>query len=210
MRKKFIKIISLVVSLGMMCGSIFATSPTQITPSHQAPSVPPATPDAEQHITPSQAPPTTSPSPNATTPSTTTPRPGTTIQPSTSPSPSTTTPQSIAPRPGSTTNPSTTDAPNQSRQTKPFTLDNFKVIENTLKCFGVDSRELAQYIKQGKKLEEVLKEERISVKKFKKQILREYYKTIDEAIMNKQLTQKQSTQLKKAIKDTVKGWLPRK
>jgi hypothetical protein len=109
-----------------------------------------------------------------------------------------------------TPRPTATPAPNNSIRPQPFVLDNFKVIERTLKCFGVDSTELANYIKEGKKLEDVLRAERISTKKFKRQVLKEYYKAVEEGVANKQLTEEQAKQLKMAIKETVKGWLPRK
>lgn len=96
------------------------------------------------------------------------------------------------------------------KKSQPFILDNFKVIEMTLNHFGVDNTKLADYIKQGKKLEDVLKAERISVRRFKKRVVEEYFKAVEEGVANKQLTTEQANQLKTAIKETVKGWLPRK
>ena len=93
---------------------------------------------------------------------------------------------------------------------QPFALDNFKVIQATLAGCGVDEQELAAYIKQGKKLEDVLKEEKISTRKFKKRVLKEYCKVIDQAVKDGQLTNEQGAQLKEAIKETVKNWLPKK
>lgn len=104
----------------------------------------------------------------------------------------------------------TTPSVYDQKKPQPFILDNFKVIEMTLKHFGIDSAELANYIKEGKKLEDVLKEEKISVKRFKRRVMEEYFKAVDEGVANKQLTKEQASQLKNAIKDTVKGWLPRK
>ena len=96
------------------------------------------------------------------------------------------------------------------KKMQPFILDNFKVIEMTLKHFHVDSAKLANYIKEGKKLEDVLKAEKISVRRFKKRVIEEYFKAVQEGVANKQLTQEQACQLKTAIKETVKGWLPKK
>jgi len=113
------------------------------------------------------------------------------------------------PTPTPTPTPTPSTQPNEKKD-QPFILDNFKVIEMTLNHFGVDSIKLANYIKQGKKLEDVLKAEKISVKKFKKQVVEEYFKAVQEGIANEQLTEEQASQLKSAIKETVKGWLPRK
>ena len=93
---------------------------------------------------------------------------------------------------------------------KPFTLDHFKMIVNTLKKMGVEEQEIVTYIKEGKKLEEILKTKRINPKKFKKCIIKEYYKAVDEAQKNGQITTEQAKQLKCAIKETIKNWLPKK
>lgn len=98
----------------------------------------------------------------------------------------------------------------ENKNGQPFVLDNFKVIETTLDHLGVKNDELTILIRQGKKLEDVLKEKKIPVKKFKKEVIKEYYRAVDEGIANKQLTTEQSDQLKAAIKETVKGWLPKK
>ncbi len=105
-----------------------------------------------------------------------------------------------------------TQQPTQQQQNKvnPFVLDNFKVIATTLKDLGVTQDELMTYIREGKKLEDVLKVRKIPVKKFKKTVLIEYYKVVDEGVAKKQLSEEQATQLKTAIQETVKGWLPKK
>ncbi|WP_069998015.1 hypothetical protein [Cellulosilyticum sp. I15G10I2] len=231
MTKRIVKIMAFTTLICVMCSNAFATAPQHVTPTHQAPAVPPATPDAEQHITPTHqapaVPPATpdaeqhitpahqAPRPNnGATTAPTTPRPGATP---TTPGTTTPTPSTVAPTapgtatPGSNTRqPRRPNDPSKQSQAQPFVLDNFKVIETTLKSFGVDSRELANYIKQGKKLEDVLKAEKISIRKFKKQVMAEYFKVVDQGVTNKQLTTQQASQLKKAIKETVKSWLPRK
>lgn len=120
------------------------------------------------------------------------------VAPSSKPSPS------VTPGPKATACPKTP----MNQKEKPFMLDNFKVIANTLAGLGVDEAELTSYIKEGKKLEDVLKIEKISTKKFKKCIIKEYNKVVDEAVKNKQLTCEQGKQLKIAIKQTIKNWLP--
>lgn len=119
--------------------------------------------------------------------------------------------------PTSTQIPTSTQAPqttpgtySNGKKAQPFILDNFKVIEMTLNHFGVDRAKLADYIKQGKKLEDVLKAERISVRRFKNQVVKEYFKVVEDGLANNQLTEEQADQLKAAIRETVKGWLPRK
>lgn len=93
---------------------------------------------------------------------------------------------------------------------KTFTLDHFKMIVCTLKQLGMEDQEIASYIKQGKKLEDILEAKKISPKKFKKCIIKQYNKVIDEGVKEGQLTKEQSKQLKCAIKETVKNWLPNK
>ena len=93
---------------------------------------------------------------------------------------------------------------------RPFTLDHFKMIVNTLKKMGVEENQIVTYIKEGKKLEDILKAEKINTKKFKKCITKEYFKVVDEAVKNGQITVEQSKQLKTAIKETIKNWLPKK
>ena len=91
---------------------------------------------------------------------------------------------------------------------KPFMLDHFKMIVNTLKKLGVEEKQVVTYIKEGKKLEDILKAEKIKPKKFKKCILKEYNKVVDEAQKKGQITCEQSKQLKAAIKETINHWLP--
>lgn len=91
---------------------------------------------------------------------------------------------------------------------KPFMLDHFKMIVNALKKLGVEEKQVVTYIKEGKKLEDILKAEKIKPKKFKKCILKEYNKVVDEAQKNGQITCEQSKQLKAAIKETINHWLP--
>ncbi|PHV71428.1 hypothetical protein CS063_05100 [Sporanaerobium hydrogeniformans] len=111
---------------------------------------------------------------------------------------------------------STTPAPSsapttqESIQSKPFVLDNFKVIATTLNRLGVSKEDLLTYIQEGKKLEDVLALRKISAKKFKKVVLNEYFKVVDEGVAMKQLSAEQAAQLKAAIQETVKGWLPKK
>ncbi len=99
---------------------------------------------------------------------------------------------------------------NEKKATKPFTLDHFKMIVNALKTLGVSEQDIVTYIKEGKKLEDILKAEKIKPKKFKKAILKEYYKALDEAEKQNLITDEQEKQLKTAIKETVKNWLPKK
>lgn len=91
---------------------------------------------------------------------------------------------------------------------KPFMLDHFKMIVNALKKLGVEEKKIVTHIKEGKKLEDILKAEKIKPKKFKKCILKEYNKVVDEAQKKGQITCEQSKQLKVAIKETINSWLP--
>ncbi len=90
-----------------------------------------------------------------------------------------------------------------------FALNNFIIIQTTLEKLGIPNDELETLIKQGKNLEQVLKEKDIPVRKFKKEVLKEYYKAVDEGIDNKLITPEEGKRLKSAIKETIKGWLPK-
>lgn len=90
-----------------------------------------------------------------------------------------------------------------------FTLNNFIIIQTTLEKLGISNDELEKLIKQGKNLEQVLKEKDISVRKFKKEVLKEYYKAVDEGIEKRLITPEEGKKLKSAIKETIKGWLPK-
>ena len=73
----------------------------------------------------------------------------------------------------------------------------------------MEEKEIATYIKDGKKLEDILVAEKISPKKFKKCILKQYCKAIDQGVKDGQITKEQSKQLKVAVKETVQNWLPK-
>lgn len=88
-----------------------------------------------------------------------------------------------------------------------FVIDNFKIIQTTLDKLGVAPSELEQMIKEGKNLKQVLEVKDITVKKFKKNVLKEYYRVINEGVKNNQITSTQGEMLKKAIKEKVMGWL---
>lgn len=92
------------------------------------------------------------------------------------------------------------------KEKKTFVLDNFKIIATALDALGVDQGELNAYIKDGKKLEDVLTAEKISTRKFKKQLLKAYQGEVEEAVKAGRLTEEQGKQLKTAIKQTVKNW----
>lgn len=106
--------------------------------------------------------------------------------------------------------PKATPEQNNKQQQKPFVLDHFKMIVNTLKQLGVEESEITNYIKEGKKLEEILKAEKISPKKFKKCMYKQYCEVIDAAVKEGKITAEQAKQLKTAIKETIHNWLPKK
>lgn len=180
-----------------------ATTAPQATQTPKATTVPPATQIPQSSNMPSAK-------PNEVTPKPVMPCPNKKEEPKTTivAPQQTTTPKAItAPQKDTTKkteNPCKKTCPN-----KPFTLDHFKMIVNTLKKMGVEEQEIVTYIKEGKKLEEILKTKRINPKKFKKCIIKEYYKTVDEAQKNGQITAEQAKQLKCAIKETIKNWLPK-
>ncbi len=136
-------------------------------------------------------------------------KPVPTMAPTTKPAPTKTPTTKPAPTMVPSTKPGPCTKPAQDQKAKPFMLDNFKVIANTLAGLGVDEAKLTSYIKEGKKLEDVLKAEKISTRKFKKCVIKEYNRVVDQAVKNKQLTCEQAKQLKAAIKQTIKNWLPK-
>ena len=184
--------------------------------------VPTPTPTVIPSAKPAPAPtvmPSAKPAPAPTVMPSAKPAPTPTVMPSAKPAPTPTVMPSVKPAPAPTVMPSAKPAPNckmkprckpGGQKQKPFMLDNFKVIATTLGRFGVDEGKLTNYIKEGKKLEDVLKIEKISTRKFKKAIIKEYNKVVDEGVKNKQITCEQSKQLKVAIKQTIKDWLPQK
>ena len=143
--------------------------------------------------------------------------PKATTMPKASETPKATTMPKASETPKATTMPKASKAPKKEESpckktcpNKPFALDHFKMIVNTLKKMGVEENEIVTYIKEGKKLEDILKAEKINPKKFKKCITKEYFKVVDEAQKNGQITCEQAKQLKAAIKETIKNWLPKK
>lgn len=215
MKRKLTQSIAGLLLVCMAGTTIFGAVATtrQGTPSTNTPNKAPTVPTAPEKTPATPVPPVLN-SPTTPAPS----KPMTPVVPSKPAKPTT------APTPVKPTEPPTTQTkpakPQQStcpgkpnacpNKPKPFALDNFKVIQATLAGCGVDEQELAAYIKQGKKLEDVLKEEKISTRKFKKRVLKEYCKVIDQAVKDGQLTNEQGAQLKEAIKETVKNWLPKK
>lgn len=136
-------------------------------------------------------------------------KPVPTMAPTTKPAPTMAPTTKPAPTMVPSTKPAPCTKPTPDQKAKPFMLDNFKVIANTLAGLGVDEAKLTSYIKEGKKLEDVLKAEKISTRKFKKCVIKEYNRVVDQAVKNKQLTCEQAKQLKAAIKQTIKNWLPK-
>lgn len=90
---------------------------------------------------------------------------------------------------------------------KPFYLDHFGVIKSSLKKFGVSGEKLATYIREGKKLEDVLEIENIPVKKFKKEVIKQYNTRVKAGVKEGSLTKEQAKKLKQAINTTIKKWL---
>ncbi len=88
-----------------------------------------------------------------------------------------------------------------------FTIDNFQVIQKTLEKLGIPPEELEKQVKEGKKLVQVLEEGDISVKKFKKQLYKEYCAAIKEGVKSDKLTKDEGKVLKKAIKEKVDAWM---
>jgi len=91
--------------------------------------------------------------------------------------------------------------------TTAFTIDNFKVIQSALITLGVKQEDLEVQIKEGKKLVDVLESSEISVKKFRKQLIKEYSKVIKEGQNSGQLTKEEAKTLKQAVKEKVESWM---
>ncbi|OON95560.1 MAG: hypothetical protein ATN31_10755 [Candidatus Epulonipiscioides saccharophilum] len=88
-----------------------------------------------------------------------------------------------------------------------FTIDNFKIIQSALITLGVKQEDLEIQIKEGKKLVDVLDSADITIKKFRKQLIKEYSKVIKEGKKAGQLTREEAKTLKKAVKDKVESWM---
>ncbi len=90
---------------------------------------------------------------------------------------------------------------------KPFYLDHFGIIKKSLKTFNVSGEKLATYIREGKKLEDVLEIENIPIKKFKKEVIKQYNAKVKEGVKEGNLTKEQAKKLRQAIDQTIKKWL---
>ena len=88
-----------------------------------------------------------------------------------------------------------------------FKVDNFQIIQASLQKLGIEPEELETLIKEGKKLPEILEMKEITVKKFKKVLLKEYYKVIEQGVKDKQITKTQGKMLKEAIKEKIDEWM---
>ncbi len=88
-----------------------------------------------------------------------------------------------------------------------FTIDNFQIIQKALEKLGVKPEELEKQVKEGKKLIQVLEEAEIPVKKFKKQLYKEYCAAVKEGVKADKLTKDEAKVLKKAIKEKVDAWM---
>ena len=213
----------------LMISSVFATPVRKEAPAPQATIMPKATSTPQATTMPKAT-----STPQATTMPKATPTPQATTMPKATPTPQATTMPKVTPPPQAIESPKVTPCPKASEvpikeatpnkpgcskvhqdeknteKQKPFTLDHFKMIVSALKKMGVEENQIVTYIKEGKKLEDILKAEKISTKKFKKCIIKEYFKVVDEAVKNGQITVEQCKQLKSAIKETIKNWLPKK
>ncbi|ONI46439.1 hypothetical protein AN641_00210 [Candidatus Epulonipiscioides gigas] len=156
------------------------------------------------------------------TTATVTPAPSTTVAPSTTSAPSTTATQETKEETKQETKKEEAKKTEETREVKKdsqtekkdvkdenaaFTIDNFKIIQASLITLGIKQEDLEIQIKEGKKLVDVLEQGEIPVKKFKKQLVKEYSKAIKEGQKEGKLTKEEAKTLKKAIKEKVDGWM---
>lgn len=95
----------------------------------------------------------------------------------------------------------------EAKKSGAFTVDNFKMITQALEKLGVSEDCLNQMIKEGKNLPEVLQTKEIEVKRFKKILIKEYYKVIKQGVEDEQLTPADAKMLKYAVKQKIMSWL---
>ncbi|OON97150.1 MAG: hypothetical protein ATN36_04030 [Epulopiscium sp. Nele67-Bin005] len=91
-----------------------------------------------------------------------------------------------------------------------FTIDNFAVTKAALEELGVTTEALEQKIKEGKKLIDVLTEEDIPVKKFKKVLYKQYVSVIKEGVKAGKISKEDAKLLKSTIKQKVNSWMSEK
>ncbi len=99
----------------------------------------------------------------------------------------------------------TKEAPQATKEA--FVIDNFKIISTCLEKMGVTPQALEGMIKEGKKLPDVLTEREISIKRFKKALIKEYNTVIRQGVADERLTVEEAKVLRKAIKEKVMCWL---
>ncbi|MEG1278034.1 MAG: hypothetical protein RSD26_08550, partial [Cellulosilyticaceae bacterium] len=146
----------------------------------------------------------TTPTPGACKPETKpTPVPAPIVKPETKPTPA----PEIKPNTCKPCKPETKPCKPETKPVEKFTIDNFKIIQQSLEKLGVSPSELDTMIKQGKKLIDVLNEKDISVNKFRKVLYKEYCLTIKAGVKNKQITKEEGKLLEAAIKQKVMSWM---
>ncbi|MEG0152616.1 MAG: hypothetical protein RR744_05480, partial [Cellulosilyticaceae bacterium] len=169
-----------------------------------APIVKPGTkPTPAPTTTPGACKPETKPTPAPIVKPGTKPTPAPIVKPETKPTPA----PEIKPNTCKPCKPETKPCKPETKPVEKFTIDNFKIIQQSLEKLGVSPSELDTMIKQGKKLIDVLNEKDISVNKFRKVLYKEYCLTIKAGVKNKQITKEEGKLLEAAIKQKVMSWM---
>ncbi|MEG0707420.1 MAG: hypothetical protein RR427_06340 [Cellulosilyticaceae bacterium] len=169
-----------------------------------APIVKPGTkPTPPPTTTPGACKPETKPTPAPIVKPGTKPTPAPIVKPETKPTPA----PEIKPNTCKPCKPETKPCKPETKPVEKFTIDNFKIIQQSLEKLGVSPSELDTMIKQGKKLIDVLNEKDISVNKFRKVLYKEYCLTIKAGVKNKQITKEEGKLLEAAIKQKVMSWM---
>lgn len=85
-------------------------------------------------------------------------------------------------------------------------LDSPEVIINTLANLGISSEELQEAVGQGKKINDLLEEKKITPKKFKKALTKEYRCRIKKAAQMKVITKEEAKILNDLLKEKMNKW----
>ncbi len=85
-------------------------------------------------------------------------------------------------------------------------LDSPEIIINTLANLGISGDELQEYIGQGKKINDILKEKQVPMVKFKKALTKEYRCRIKKATKDKVITKKEAKILTDLLNEKMNKW----
>lgn len=86
-------------------------------------------------------------------------------------------------------------------------LDSPEVIISTLGRLGITKEELQAYVGQDKKIYDIIQEENISMRRFKRALTKEYRCRIRQATKDQVITKEEAKVLNDLLKERMKAWV---